>query len=481
MINATEKWAWEEFGQAQLGDKRRTDRLVEIAHVLAEQPTASIPQASSDLAGLKATYRFFDNDEITAQAILQAHIKATQSRCAQQDLILAVQDTTLLDYTTHPATTGLGPLASVNNQGLLVHTTVAFTRQGLPLGLLDQQVWSRKAATFAALPDHKKRDLDNKESGRWLASLAQLNELKAGCGEAVLVSVGDREADIYDLFMAKRVGGVELLIRAAQDQDRRVKVKLKDGESGAGEMQKLWGRVESQPISGKIGLDLAGRTGQAGRRAEVSLRYCAVELAPPLYRAKEKLKNVTMWAVLGREEAPPEGIAGLEWLLVSTQVVENEEAAEQSLANYARRWGIETWHKVLKSGCRIEARQLESSERLERCLSVYSVIAWRIMYLTMLGRSVGEVSCEAVFEEEEWQALYCYCKQSGKLPSEPPSLNQVIKWVGELGGYLGRKGDGEPGVTVLWRGLARLKDLTSMYQLLRPVQAFKTRKVVGND
>lgn len=202
-------------------------------------------------------------------------------------------------------------MASVNNRGLLVHTRLAFTRPGLALGLLDQQVWSRKAATFAALPDHKKRDLDNKERGRWLASLAQLNELKAGCGEAVLVSVGDREADIYDLFMVKRVAGVALLIRAAQD--RRVKVKLKDGEAGAGEGQKLWGSVESQPIRGKLGLDLAGRAA-SGAKGRSEPAVVSSRTGRPLYRAKEKLKSVTMWAVLGREEAPPEGIAGLEWL-----------------------------------------------------------------------------------------------------------------------------------------------------------------------
>ncbi len=172
-------------------------------------------------------------------------------------------------------------------------------------------------------------------------------------------------------------------------------------------------------------------------------------MAPPLHRAKEKLASVKMWAVLGREERPPKGLAGLEWLLMSSQAVENEAQGRQSLANYAKRWGIETWHKVLKSGCRIEGRQLESRQRLERCLSVYSVIGWRIMYLTMLGRETGEVGCEAVFEEAEWQALYCHTKRTGKLPAKPPSLNQAIRWVAELEGYLGRKGDGEPGVTVL--------------------------------
>ena len=188
---------------------------------------------------------------------------------------------------------------------------------------------------------------------------------------------------------------------------------------------------------------------------------------------------MVVWAVHVVVLQPPAGVEPIEWLLLTTCGVPTFEAACERVAWYACRWGIEIWHKVLKSGCRIEARQLEKGERLERCLPLYSVIAWRILYATMLSRALPELPCTVVLALEEWQALYCAIHQTPTPPSTPPSLQQAVRWLARLGGFLGRAGDGDPGVTVLWRGFQHLADLTAMYCLMRSPPL--SEPLVGND
>jgi hypothetical protein len=231
-----EEWAMTEFGEAALGDDRRTARLVHLASVLGAQPTASLPDATDDPATLKAAYRFFDNPAVTPAAILASHVQATTARLRQVPLVLAVQDTTYLDWTAHPHTSGLGPLVHATQQGLLVHSTLAITPDHVPLGLLAQEVWARDAATFAQKGDHKQRSITEKESQKWLTSLAAVAALHPGCPTTQIVSVGDAEADVYDLFVAPRPAGVDLLVRAGQN--RRV----------AGPAQHLWAAVRRAPV-----------------------------------------------------------------------------------------------------------------------------------------------------------------------------------------------------------------------------------------
>jgi hypothetical protein len=211
-------WAEEEFGAADLGDVRRNARLVQLASVLGAQPNASLPDATDDPAMLKAAYRFFDNDYVRAEAVLQSHVQSTTRRMQAVPVVLAVQDTTYLDWTDHPNTTGVGPLTSAKQQGLPAHTTLAITPDRVPLGLLQQQVWARDPATFAQLLDHKQRPIAEKESQKWLRSLDAVICAHSACPATHFVGVGDREADVYDLFLVARPAGVDLLVRAAQDR-----------------------------------------------------------------------------------------------------------------------------------------------------------------------------------------------------------------------------------------------------------------------
>ena len=459
-------WAAEEFGEAELGDQRLTTRLVQLAGVLGEQPSLSLPDASGGPAMLKAAYRFFDNEDITAEGLLQSHIAASYRRMASQPVVLAVQDTTYLDWTSHRDTEGLGPLASASRQGLLAHSTLAISEERVPLGVLAQQVWARDPASFAQLSDHKQRPIEEKESHKWLKSLAAVEAARQACPATHFVSVGDREADLYDLFLVERSAGVDLLVRAAND--RRV-----EAEEGY-----LWAALEATPVVATAEIQVPPRHGQAGRTAQLAIHWREVSLRPPTSRAKEKLPPVTVWAVWAVETAPPPNRPTVEWLLLTTVPVHTPQAALQRLAWYACRWGIEVWHKVLKSGCRIEARQLETAERLKRCLTLYAVIAWRVLYATMLSRSLPDGSCLALLNEPEWQALYCAIHHTTILPPTPPSLHQAVQWIAQLGGFQNRKQDGHPGVTVIWKGFQHLSDLTYMYLVFRPQSPIKD---VGND
>jgi len=461
-------WAQDEFGAADLGDVRRNARLVQLASVLGAQPSASLPDATDDPATLKAAYRFFDNDYVRAEAMLESHVQSTKRRMQAVELVLAVQDTTYLDWTDHPATTGLGPLAAPSHQGVLAHTTLALTPERVPLGLLQQQVWARDAEVRRN-QDHKQRRLDDKESQKWLSSLDAVIAARADCPTTQFVSVGDREADVYDLFLCTRPPGVDLLIRAAQDRKADQEEKY------------LWAAMATAPLAATVTIHMGARAGQVARNATLTIRWRQVTLRPPNSRTKEKLPNVTVWAVWAIEPNSPPGVAAVAWLLLTTVPITSTDDALERLEWYAARWGIEVWHKVLKSGCRIEDRQLERVERLIRCLTLYSVIAWRILYATMLARAAPEVACTVLLDADEWQGLYCRIHRVALAPATPPTLRQAVRWIAQLGGFLGRKRDGEPGVTVLWKGLQHLVDVTAMYRIMRPAPATPTRRTQNKD
>lgn len=276
-------WAEDEFRDAELGDARRTARLVQLASVLGAQPHASLPQAADDPTMLKAAYRFFDNDDIRAEAMLACHVASTQRRMQAVSVVLAMQDTSVLDWTTHPATTGLGPVAtsSSRHQGLLAHTTLAITPDRVPLGLLQQQVWARDPAQ-PRQQDHKTRPLAEKESQQWRTSLEAVIAARAACPDTHVVSVADREAAVYDLFLVERPVGVDLLVRAAQDRT----TERPEGY--------LWAAMATAPVAATVTIQLKTRGNQPAREAEPTVRWREVTLRPPNSRAKDHLPNVTV-------------------------------------------------------------------------------------------------------------------------------------------------------------------------------------------
>jgi hypothetical protein len=448
-------WAVSEFAEAELGDGRRTTRLVELAHVLAQHPTAALPEACGDGAMLKAAYRFFDNDAIEPQDVLLSHIEATYGRLSKGPVVLAAQDTTEVDWTAHPAPKGLGPLGHTACQGLLVHSTLAFTPARLPLGLLAQQVWARDPDDVGQRARRKQLPIAPKESQKWLTSLEAVVSAHAECPQTRFVRIGDREADVYDLLTAVRPAGVELLIRAAWDRCVRAPERS------------VWATVAAQPVVEQLLLQVPRRGAQPARAATLALRFCRLTLCPPRHRQAAGLPEVVLWAVQVREVAPPAEGQPLEWLLWTTVAVDSVDDAIERVQWYSCRWGIEVWHRIVKSGCRIEARQLATDERLERCLTLYSVIAWRVFYAIMWARAVPEMPCDVLLAVEEWQALYCAIHHCPIPPDRPPSLGEAVRWIAQLGGFVGRRRRDPPGPETLWRGLQHLTDLTRMYRIMR--------------
>ena len=451
-------WAVTECAEAELGDERRTTRLVALAHVLAQRPPAALPEACGSGAMLTGASRCFSNDAIEPPDVLHSHIEATYGRLAQVPVVLGVQDTTAVDWTAHPAPTGLGPWGHTACQGLLVHRTLAFTPERVPLGLLAQQVGARDPAAVGKRGQRQQLPIAQQESQTWLTSLEAVVSAHAECPQTRFVSVGDREADVYDLLAAPRPEGVELLLRAAWDR------------RGHGPARYGWATVEAQPVMEQLLLHVPRRGVPPARAATLALRCCRLTLCPPRHRKKaEGLPEVTLWAVHVRDIASPAEGTPLEWLLLTTVAVHTVDDAIERVAWYACRWGMEVWQRIVKSGCRIEQRQLATVERLQRCLTLYSVLAWRVFSATMLARAVPALPCRVLLEIEAWQALSCAIHHCPTPPDEPPTLGEAVRWIAQLGGFVGRRRRDQPGAETLWRGLQHLSDLTRMYCIMRPV------------
>ncbi len=458
-------WVVEEFGGLDLGDKRREGRVLEVVTQLAGRPGASLPAACGDLAGLKATYRLLANEAVSREALLAGHLQATWARVAAEPVVLVVQDTTDLDFSSHKATVGLGRVGNGHGRGLYAHSSLAITPQRLPLGLLGQQVWARPLDQPVSTVSHKQRAIVDKESVKWLDGLAVLDVAPTQAPATQLVSVGDREADVYELFCASRPPNVALLIRATQDRlTEQLRPAAEQPARGRRRHYTLRAWLGTQPGLPQT-VDVPRRGPHRPRTAQVVLRWGQVTLRPPAHRPTAPQVPVTFWAVWVQEVGAPVGVEPLDWLLLTTLPVQADADAQRLVDYYLCRWGIEVWHKVLKSGCAFEQRQLGSAANLQRALSLYSVVAWWVLYATLLARLTPQVPCTVLLELEEWQTLYCAIHKTTTPPATPPSLGQAVRWIAQLGGFLGRKGDGDPGPLLIWQGLGRLLAMTEIFHL----------------
>jgi hypothetical protein len=446
-------WAEEEFSEARLNDPRLVRRLVRIADDFYNRSRVSVPEASKDKAGTMGAYRFFSNPKVNMEVILTPHVESTIRRVSEQRVVLAPQDTTTLDYRTHVATEGLGPTNTQSDRGLglLLHDTLAFTPEGLPLGVLDAQCWVRDPEDRGKSSRRKETPIEQKESMKWLRSFRRVAEVQKLCPKTRLVSMGDRESDIYELFLegTKDPQGPWLLVRAERTRQRLM----------VGGEESLWEHMARRAIGGYLQVKLPRRGNRPARQATMALRFGEVELQAPKDTGYGPVK---VWAVYLVEVDGPDEKA-VEWMLLTTAPVENVEDAKERVEWYTGRWAIEIYHRVLKSGCCIEDRFLGTADRLEACLGVDMVVAWRVYHLTMLGREKPDLPCTHFFEEVEWKALWCYCYQTPEAPDEPPTMREAVRMVGFMGGHLCRKADGMPGTECIWRGLEKLDVATDMY------------------
>ena len=452
---APDPWAVHEFAFSPMADQRLTKRLTMIASSFARQPTATIPQACGAWASIKGAYRFFQNESVQPEHILQGHHQATLERVRANPIVLAVQDTTSLNYSTHPATQGLGPIGTRTQRsiGLLAHSTLAVSPNGQSLGLIHHQCHAR-SEVGSAKKRHQK-SVQQKESVKWLDSLRACQQLAPHCPQTMMVNVADREADLYELFAqatAPAPHPVHLLVRARHDR------KL-----SASKPERLWKWLCRQPVAAQLQVRVPRRPGQEARVATLTLRFTAARLRPP--GRKKNLPPFTLWALEAWEQHPPKGVEGIHWRLLTSLPVRTLKQALEKIRWYSLRWQIEVMHKILKSGCQIEQRQLTTARRLKRVLAVDLVVAWRLLAVCKAARETPDAPASDWFSGHEWKALCCVTFGQDQVPAKAPTIREFVRWAARLGGFLARKSDGEPGPITLWRGLQRLNDLSLMWKI----------------
>jgi hypothetical protein len=464
------KWAETEMGTASLGDKRLNARLINLADALSAKVSESIPVACKNWSETKAAYRFFDNDKVTGEKILSPHLTATIERIQQHPVVLLLQDTTTLNFTGQKQRTDIGPLNHEKHRGLLLHPTLAVTPERLCLGIIDTYHWAREQLHHKSRQEKNRINhtipLEEKESYRWIEGYRKAALIAKQIPETMIVSVSDREGDLYDLYHEAQFSTENYkaywLIRASANR------RLLD-DANELRQQKLIETVKSASPLGFVEFDLPARGNQKQRRIKQALYASSVKLSPPDRKRKRTRYNVVETnVVIASEIDPPPGETPIEWILLTNVPIKTAEDAQAVLQWYLCRWQIEIYFRILKSGCQVEKLQLETQARFDACLTLYMIIAWRILYLTLLARECPDLPCNIVFSEEEWQVAYKMTHQQ-KAPDKPPSLSELIRMIARFGGYLNRKHDKEPGPTTLWIGLQRLRDFISAQQILNSV------------
>ena len=338
-----------------------------------------------------------------------------------------------------------------------MHTTLLTSCVGLPIGIASQDIWARPdEAKQTTAEERRKLPIAEKESYKWLAALDQT--VKVVPEGTQVISVGDSEADIFELFNHARTLETDLLIRASQDRSVC--------EPTVG---RLWNTLGARRVAGHLKVEVPARNNEPKRTAIVTVRYAPVTLQAPTH-LKKKMASIPLYAVLVQEENPPVDLKKpLCWLLLTTVPVHSFADALERIQWYRQRWQIEVYHKVLKSGCQVEQSQLATTERLLPFIALLAIIAWRLFWLTHIRRHHPDAPCTLVLTDHEWHALYAFHHKSAHFPTQIPTVAQATLWIAQLGGFLARKNDGHPGVTVIWRGWQRLTDISATWRILHPV------------
>lgn len=438
------------FAAVDLGDHRRTDRLIASAAQLAAHPQKPFPQVFgwNDLRGF---YRLCGQETATLPALQAPHWRQTHEEMARRPLVLVLHDTTEIDYTGHGALRGAGPIGDGRGQGFLQHNSLAV----LPaprrvLGLAHQQWAVRQPAPKGEHTSARKRR--GRESQLWLRGIEATGRPPAGCR---WVDVGDRGADIYEAMVAAVSQGHDFLFRLTQNRqvwatpDRAGLTALRDHARGL-------------PGQGRDAVEVPGRGGRAARTAEVELAAAPVWIpAPTGTRQRASQPVIAAWVVRVWEPDPPAGAEALEWILITSVATTTLEGLRERRDWYACRWMIEVFHDIEKNGCGEEERRFETAGRLEACLAILSLVAVRVFQLRTALESQPEGPAEQVAAREEVEVLGRFLgTAAGGL-----TVREFVRGVARLGGFLGRKHDGQPGVKTLWRGYQRLQDLILGYRI----------------
>ena len=470
-----------EFRNVDIGDQRLNDRLRSLSLTLSANPNNSIPAAADSRAEWEAAYRFFDNPRVNPDKVLQSHIAATIERVSQCESVVLAQDTTVVDLTRPTQQVqGAGKISGSTQRGAFFHPLLAFNEESLSLGMLWQKHWARplkekKLTKKEKAKVRRETPIEQKESYRWIEGLHAAVDVARQCEQTQCIAVADSESDIYEMLVGCTDDSLpenfEFVVRAGHDRNTT------DGNDWLAEVRQTPCRYEcsvavsSRRAKFRSKAHLAREGDRNARTADLEVRATQVTLSPP-DRTGYQLPEVTLNLVLCEEPNPPSGSHPIRWLLATSLPVSGESEIKRVVDCYCVRWQIEIFFRTLKSGCRIEDRLFQTLPRTMNAVALYSVIAWRILYLTQIGRECPDLDCEVVFSTSEWKAVYTVLHHHRKdfaLPSDPPRLNELIKMIASLGGYIDRpRQKSNPGPKSLWIGLQRAHSLSMAWLAFGP-------------
>jgi hypothetical protein len=461
VVSSSKKWIEQELSRCEFKDSRHGKRLEKLVDQFSDEIGGSIPWACQDWANTKAAYRFLANGRVDEAAILSGHFQATRERfsAAQgKDPILVLHDTTEFSY-QRERTSPIGLLTSAYMWqdgkgrprlhtlcGLLMHSSLAITTEGVPLGLAAVKFWTR--SKFKGCNALKKKinptrvPIEQKESIRWLENLKQSTVLLADGQRCV--HIGDRESDIYEFFCAAQAAGTHFLVRTCVDR------LAGDGRHTiADEMKEV-------RIQGLHRVQVRNKKGDVSE-AVLEIRYRRIQVLPS--RGKQKHPPLRLTVLHVEERGKPQGREKIHWKLMTDLPVASRQDALEKIRWYALRWKLETFHKILKSGCRAEEAKLRTAERLVNLIAVLCILGWRIFWMTMINRSVQATPPTLAFTGLELRLLDQLVTDEKDTRSRPKPLSAYLTKLARLGGYLARANDSPPGNMVMWRGISRLTDI----------------------
>jgi hypothetical protein len=459
-------WTEREVDGAAFKDARLGRRCAEVLKQIGDAMGESIPYACQDWSNTKAAYRFFSNARVDEGDILSGHFSATRARCdAFEGPILLLQDTTEFSF-QRANVNAVGVTKSVNSGrdkqgrvrhhtlcGMLMHSSLAVTTQGLPLGLAAVKFWTRKK--FKGTKALKRKvnptrvPIEKKESVRWLENFRQSIELLGR--PARFIHVGDRESDIFELYCLTRELGSHFLVRTCVDR------LAGDGDHTIAD------EMNTTKLKGLHRIEVRTGNGEMTKVA-LEIRFKRIIVQPPIGKQK-RYPALDLTVIHATERGAPKGRKPIIWKLITDLPVRGRAEAIEKINWYAMRWKIEMFHKVLKSGCQAEASKLRTAERLANLMAVFCILSWRVLWLTMLARAEPEISPSVAFTEHEIALLDQLVTDAGNRKAPHGTLSFYLIKLARLGGYLARAGDSPPGSVVVWRGLARLTNIEIGTQL----------------
>jgi hypothetical protein len=452
MVN---NWVTKELEGIDFGDKRLNERVLTLLDSASKDPQASINRMFHTRKEIQACYRFFSNNLVNEKKMIEPHLQRTAQRASQHSVVLTLSDTTSLNYTTRKSLKDSGYISSNKAQGFFLHASIAITPDRLHLGVVGQKFWAREKEKSKNKIHRDHLPIEEKESYRWLEAYQDSCDLAKKCKDTQVIHITDREGDIFEIFEEYEKQGkiADYIVRS--NHNRVVYPKGKPSNTLIEELNK------SKPL-GEISFDIIKREDNTNRHVRQSVQAISLEIK------SKSVACTTINAIYLKEIDPPEKEKPVIWCLLTTLSIKSLDEIITVINYYLSRWEIEIFFKTYKSGCKVEEKSLRSAERLYPLFSLLLIVAWRVNFLLHMGRVASGISCAYFFEESEWKAGYVAVTRNRNLPSSPPTMKEMMSYIAQLGGHLGRRKDPIHGVKAIWIGICKLTNYADAWDLFGP-------------